>query len=242
MSVDLKLDKRVWRALVIVCAFGGLYASSAGAKTVTVGQLFTPTFGSCSPGYTALQTGVASGNSYRIPKAGVITSWSFHDGTNTVPDLKLKVGRSAGGRKYKILAEKTAGAQTANAVNTYPAHIPVRAGDLIGVFENGGSCLSITSGAGDTDAEVFSDVPPGTTTRFPDGGDFYKWPVSVKVALDCVVPNLKGETLNTAKKTLKAHSCTLGTVTGPRTGKVKSQRPAAGKTLTPGAKVNVLLG
>jgi hypothetical protein len=50
-----------------------MYAASAVATTVTVGQLFTPNYDACSPG-TALVTGVASGNSYRVPKAGVITS------------------------------------------------------------------------------------------------------------------------------------------------------------------------
>ncbi len=62
--------------------------------------------------------------------------------------------------------------------------------------------------------------------------------------MGCVVPNLKGKTLKAAKKALKAHSCRLGKVTpkGQTKGTVKSQRPAAGKTLKPGAKVNIRPG
>jgi PASTA domain len=44
-----------------------------------------------------------------------------------------------------------------------------------------------------------------------------------------------------AKKALKANSCTLGKVRGPRTGKVTRQKPDAGDQLAPGAKVNVWL-
>lgn len=86
------------------------------------------------------------------------------------------------------------------------------------------------------------DVAPGTTTGFAGEGGV-RIPVSVKVALDCVVPRLKGKTLKAAKKALKASSCTLGKVSphGQTTGTVKSQKPAAGKTLKPGAKVNIRL-
>jgi hypothetical protein len=236
------LGRSVCRAGLAALVWGGLFAASAGAKTVKVGQLFTPNF-TCSPGRTALQTGVASGPSYTVPKAGVITSWSWHDGVNIVPKLRLKVGRPTGtANTYKIVGQDTAGTQTPNTVHTYSAHIPVRAGDLIGVYQHGGSCLSITGNAGDTDVETSGNIPPGTTRAFLDGGSDIKWPVSAKIALDCVVPNLKGKTLKSAKKSLKANSCTLGTVKGPRNDTVKSQKPAAGKTLAPGAKVNVRLG
>jgi hypothetical protein len=211
---------------------------------VRVGQLFTPN-STCGPG-TYLQTGVAGGRSYTVPKAGVITSWSFKDADSKVSGLKLKVGRSAAGYdSYKIVADAAAGSQKKNAVNTYMAHIKVKAGDLIGLYTSGsGDCGSFPTNSGDTNVYALnSDVPPGTTTSFTPE-TMSKFPISVKVALDCVVPNLKGMTLKVAKKTLKANSCTLGKVTpkGQTTGKVKSQDPAAGKTLKPGAKVNIRLG
>jgi beta-lactam-binding protein with PASTA domain len=192
---------------------------------------------------TLLQTGVDSGASYTVPKAGVVTSWSFDDGPTTVPGLKLKVGRSAGTvNTYKIVGEATAGTQTANAVNTYKTHIGVKAGDLIGIYENGGACFDRTNDPLDTLVAKSADVLPGSGPTLFAGGSGSKLPVSAKVVLDCVVPNLKGKTLKAAKTALKAANCTLGSVQGPRTGKVKSQKPAAGKTLKPGAKVNIKLG
>jgi hypothetical protein len=225
----------------VVLACGLWSVASAGAKTVTVGQLVMPDVASCGGGYTILQTGVASGRSYRVPEAGVITSWSWYDGANTVPDLKLKVARNtAVALNFKIIAEATAGTQTPYVLHTYHAHIPVRARDLIGIYENGGSCQAFTSNSMDTVAEALGDLPRGNAA-FASYADT-KLPVSVKVALDCVVPNLKGKTLKAAEKSLKSNSCTLGTVNGPRTGTVESQKPAAGKTLAPEAKVNIRLG
>ena len=120
----------------------------------------------------------------------------------------------------------------------------MHAGDLLGLYEDGGDCATFTENTLDTSLfDVGTDVPLGTTTDFaPETGERY--PVSARVSLDCVVPSLKGKTLKLAKKALKAHSCTLGTVSpeGQTTGKVISQNPAAGKTLAPGAKVNIRLG
>jgi hypothetical protein len=126
---------------------------------------------------------VASGNSYRIPKAGVITSWSFHDGATTVPGLKLKVGRRAGGGNIKIVGSALAGTQTPNAVHTYHVHIRVQAGDLIGEYEGGGTCGTQTSDTADRFWWVDDrDVPRGTTRGF-DRLHGFKFPVSVKVRL-----------------------------------------------------------
>jgi hypothetical protein len=188
-------------------------------------------------------TGVGSGTSYTVPKAGVITSWSFDDGATTVPGLKLKVGHSAGGVDYKITGEAAAGGQTANAVNTYKTHIPVKAGALIGILQNGGNCGSNTGNGADSFVAALSDVLPGTTKSFNSFAGV-KFPVSVRVSEDCVVPNLSGKTLTAAKTALKAASCTLGTVRPPgqTTGTVIQQFPAAGKTLAPQTKVNIRLG
>jgi len=125
--------RRTLCVLVVASAFGILSASSAAAKSVTVGQLSTPSE-SCVAA-TLLQPG-AAGTSYTVPKAGVITSWSFQDAGTINPGLKLKVARPTGtADTYKIVGEDTAGTQTPNTVNTYPAHIPVRAGNFLGIYQ-----------------------------------------------------------------------------------------------------------
>jgi DNA-binding beta-propeller fold protein YncE len=62
--------------------------------------------------------------------------------------------------------------------------------------------------------------------------------------VNCVVPKLRGKKLKGAKKALRRAHCRLGKVRpeGRKSGKVKKQRPKAGKTLPIGSKVNVKLG
>jgi hypothetical protein len=61
------------------------------------------------------------------------------------------------------------------------------------------------------------DLPSGTVEPFTSASG-YRFPVSVLVSEDCVVPRLGGKTLKAAKKALKPHSCTLGKVQGPDHG------------------------
>lgn len=180
MMATVKLGRGVWRAVLIASVVGGLCAASAYAKSVTVGQLFRPTE-SCFGSFTALVTHVASGRSYVVPKAGVITSWSFEDGATPVTGLRLKVGRSLGGGSYKIIGQAKAGRQTADAVHTYKTHIPVKAGDLIGYYNTGGTCDAYTGNSLDTYAyDSSTNVLPGTTASFTTGSDT-KIPIRVRV-------------------------------------------------------------
>jgi uncharacterized repeat protein (TIGR01451 family) len=156
---------------------------AAAAASTTVGQLFTPNLSSCAAGLTLLQTGVGDGNSYTVPADGVITSWSFQTNTAIVPGLKLKVGRAAGGDNYTIVGDSAAGLQAASSVNTYPAQIPVRANDLIGIFEDGGGCLSTTA-ASDTRELAAGDIPPGGTATEFSPGSSSRFPVAAKVEPD----------------------------------------------------------
>src|SRR5919204_5299371 len=137
------------RRVLILAACAALGFVPAARAAVTVGQSFTPTIASCVPG-TALETGVASGTSYTVPSAGVISSWSFQNGAAIVPDLELKVGRIISGDTYKIVGASPAGAQTANTLGTYAVRISVHAGDVIGIYENGGSCGLSTLSTSDT--------------------------------------------------------------------------------------------
>ncbi len=145
---------------------------------MTIGQLFTPSTTCINPDLTVLQLG-AKGRTYAVPKAGVITSWSFQTGSAIVPGLTLKVARPSGGG-YTIMAQAKAGAQTANSVNTYKAKIPVKKGEVIGIFENGGDCVSITSSPIDVAGIAGGDLFPGTHAVFTTGGE-NKVPVSAKI-------------------------------------------------------------
>lgn len=58
----------------------------------------------------------------------------------------------------------------------------------------------------------------------------------------CVVPKLKHKKLKRARKALRRADCRLGRVKGPRSGRVKKQRPKPGTVRPAGSKVKVRLG
>jgi hypothetical protein len=65
-------------------------------------------------------------------------------------------------------------------------------------------------------------------------------------AKPCVVPELKGETLRGAKRSIESHDCSLGKIDHARSGTIESgrvisQSPRAGKRLDHGAKVDVVV-
>ena len=159
-------------------AIGLLLCSSAQAASITIGQLFTPNL-SCNQDLTVLQLG-AVGRTYVVPRAGVITSWSFHTGTAIVPGLTLKIARPSGGG-YTIVGQAKAGAQKANSVNTYKAKIRVKAGEVIGIFENGGFCTSMTSHPADVVGVAGGDLSRGTHAVLITAGE-NRVPVSAKIA------------------------------------------------------------
>jgi Ca2+-binding RTX toxin-like protein len=144
-----------------------------------VGQNFAPT--ACTGGttFTALQFRSGEGNPYTVAAAGVITSWSFQTGSSAVPGLKLKVARPQSAlASYLFIGESAAGAQTPNAVNTYPANIPVQAGDIIGIYFGapaGAPCYTpllhpnddVLLFDGDPPVNAMATVEDGTTARIP---------------------------------------------------------------------------
>ncbi len=62
----------------------------------------------------------------------------------------------------------------------------------------------------------------------------------------CLVPKVKGETLSAAKRSIKAHACSVGKVKRARSRTVKkghviSQMPKSGTRLDPGARINLVV-
>lgn len=132
--------KRPLGIRIVLAALWGisiLAMSSTASAQITVGQLATattPTF-NCeyvSP-YDELQTSVAAGNSYVVPTAGVITSWSTQVGLVPGQILGMKVYRAAGIGTYQVVGQDGPRGLT-GGLNTFPVNIPVQAGDILGIF------------------------------------------------------------------------------------------------------------
>lgn len=60
-------------------------------------------------------------------------------------------------------------------------------------------------------------------------------------ATGCIVPRLTGDTLAQARSKLERAHCTVGKITGPRTGKITTQAPDAGRHEKRGKKVTVTI-
>jgi Ca2+-binding RTX toxin-like protein len=162
----------VRRAAVAASALGAalFLALPGSASAVTVGETFVPEE-DCGPGEcTALQT-ASPGAQYIVPFPGLVTSWSFRAGA-TPPDVKLKVGRSAGGNDYTIVGTSGLESPTPSSLNTFPApaNFRVEAGDIVGLYnatvEDTGRLI------GGYNVVYFNDdVLPGATETFvPEAG------------------------------------------------------------------------
>ncbi|MEX2647128.1 MAG: PASTA domain-containing protein, partial [Gaiellaceae bacterium] len=57
----------------------------------------------------------------------------------------------------------------------------------------------------------------------------------------CLVPNVKGKPLPVARTAVRRAGCSVGRVTGPKAGKVVSQKPRAGQRRPKGARVDLVL-
>jgi PASTA domain/IPT/TIG domain len=130
------------------------FAPAAGAQVV-VGQT-SPTipsesFCSIPASFDEFQTSVQAGNSYAVPTAGVLTSWSVKEGPGS-GSLGMKVFRPLGAGSYLVVGHDGPRPLTPNALNTFPVSVPVQTGDIVGIAlpaSSAVSCAFFTGLAGD---------------------------------------------------------------------------------------------
>jgi hypothetical protein len=116
------------------CATAGLIAAPSAGAAVTIGQTGVPVT-TCAANADRLQPSVISGNSYVVPAtvaSGAITSWSTQAIVGANNRLGLKVYRALGGGVYQVVGQAGPHDLTGGILNTFPANVPVRAGDILG--------------------------------------------------------------------------------------------------------------
>jgi hypothetical protein len=174
-SPRLSLLTRLAATAFLALAAQAVTASPAGAA-VLVGTTFTPTdvFGTLGAPGTLIQSG-SPANSYTVPTNGVITSWSFRAAAGTTPPLKLKVVRPAGGDDFTTVGDSQLATPTASSLNTWPARISVKAGDLIGHgYTNDTVAFRTASGFNTHElccSDPVLDPPAGTTATYRPNTD-----------------------------------------------------------------------
>jgi hypothetical protein len=157
-------------ALVALVALIGAPAASA---QVTVGQTTPPgpTPELCDFGgpFDEIQSSVSSGNSYVIPAAGVLTSWSTNTGLAPGQVLGMKVFRRTGALTYLVVGQDAPRPLAPSLLNTFPVSIPVLAGDRLGISLPAGAkanCDFETGDVGDEIRYAEGNVAPGGTVTF----------------------------------------------------------------------------
>ena len=115
-------------------------ASTAGAA-VTIGQTAPPGPATqiCPTAYDQLNPTVTSGNSYVSPVSGTITSWSTQEPSGG--QTAMKVFRPLGGLNYMVVGQEGPH-NLAPGLNTFPASVAVKAGDVLGSNGAGGAACA----------------------------------------------------------------------------------------------------
>ena len=156
-----------------VASLSLLAIASPAAATVTVGQIDSGTPTSCSNSFEFVQRSTPD-NSYVMPATGVITSWTHRSqsGLGQMPTLKIyrKVAEPA---RYQVVGHDSQPISQ-NTTKTFPASIPVKAGDLLGLTGAGGAvnigCLIFGSSGNGEYGYFMGNLGDGASNDFLTGG------------------------------------------------------------------------
>jgi hypothetical protein len=125
------------RVLVVLGAMGLVAALAAPAQAATVIGETTPVTNpatTCSPSnnYGQVQLSTAGPPTYTVPFDGTITSFTAGGGVGG--QTKLLVMQPVSGTTFNVVAKSDFGTFTTTGVQTFPAQIPVHAGQVIGQY------------------------------------------------------------------------------------------------------------
>jgi hypothetical protein len=174
---------RLGRRQGVVCGAAivavSLILGVSSAAAVTIGQLApnVPVEDSCADGpFDLLQPTVTSGNVYVVPSTGgvsnwTVTSWSTNNRGAAGATMGLKMFRKVGDPDvYKVVGHEGPHPLQSGG-NTFPAHLQVQPGDVLGAHSGGGDCAFGSVG----DPILFltgADLPDGGQAPFDSDSDF----------------------------------------------------------------------
>jgi hypothetical protein len=154
-------------------------SASPATASVTIGQLApgSPPVGVCNTqSFDMMQPIVTSGAPYVVPGAGTITSWSTSASADAGQKYRMKVFRQVAGLTYMVVGHDGPRDLTAGALNTFPASIPVKRGDVLGINDNDGSAVMNACSSSTTSGDFLSlkrvNLADGESDSFATfGGD-----------------------------------------------------------------------
>jgi hypothetical protein len=144
-------------------------ASSAGAS-VTVGQVAGSGIGPCTLDADRVQPEVSS-SSYVVPGTGGIIAWtvtSWSTNADAVGEMTMKVFRHVSDLEYTVVGHDGPRALSAGSVNTFPASVSAKPGDIIGLnAQDGVGC--IFGSPGESYLAFPGDLADGQSGTFTTG-------------------------------------------------------------------------
>jgi hypothetical protein len=199
---------------------------------------------------TWTNTVLPAGGTLTSPSDGTIVRWRIV-GAGGGP-FELRVLTPVGGTTYTGAGTGPPQIPTTDATETFPASLPIRAGQIVG-FDNTGSMDTFASMAapGATYTDWSPPLADGSTLPYtnPYGAD-YEIAFNADVRY-CIVPPLTGMKLGAAKSALAAADCSLGRIVRPNKKKkakrrkakfVRAESVAAGTSISDSAPVDLTLG
>jgi hypothetical protein len=153
--------RKVARHAVLMSVFG-LAAFAAQAQAATVIGQTAPSTDCSGPGFGGQVQLSSTGVSYSVPFDGTITSWSAASNEAGV-QTKLLIFQPVSGTTFNVVAKSDFGTFTSAGVQTFPAQIAVRAGQVIGDY--GQLCAISDAGASSDHFGVFEGPEPATGTN-----------------------------------------------------------------------------
>jgi hypothetical protein len=187
-------EDSVKKVVVGLVAGVALAAPGAASAAQTIGQVpdLPASYSSCTDDEAYIQLAVAAGAGSSASASGVITSWSARSNGNVGQTVKLMVFRDVGSGSFSAVA-KDATTRTlsnvADQLDTFTGtHIPIEAGQSIGVYLPAGSvdsCEFNTSSGADHAGYSLPDGvgEPGEGTPF----DYSIYDSAVRVNARAVV-------------------------------------------------------
>ena len=144
---------------------------------VTIGQLAPPNSPAIcgTPAFDRIPQTVTSGNSFLVPGAGTIVSWSHNAAAGAGQTLTMKIFRKIGDPMvYMIVGHDGPRPLAAGTLNSFPASVQVKPGDVLGL--NSGSPAQTACGflaAGDSHLFRPGNLADGQLGEFTlsTGGD-----------------------------------------------------------------------
>lgn len=237
-------------ALALAVLLALLMASAARAATVTIGSPLTGTFTSQMGGLagTWTNTGLPMGANLISPSDGTIVRWRIVGATGG--PFYLRVLTPVVGTTYTGAGTGPAQTPSTNGTETFPANLPIRAGQIVG-FDNANNSdmfgLKISAGATYTDwnpALADGATLPYTNPYGANGEIGFNADVRY-----CVVPALTGTKIGAARQALTAADCAVGKISRPtnkaRRKKAKFVRAVsavAGSSISDTAPIDLVLG